>query len=731
MLFQASLSWKTDTSNEKLIPHAKIFNTKTQKYPESLDTQIKEITGIIDLSESTKQPLPADFKSKLTTIFLHIVEITQSTDYETLNAGQKLALNNFLAIIYLQFAPNQLPIAIQDTHPNTTQLLVNLYSKTAAIIQSADYETLTAIQKYALDNLLSIIYLRFSPDQLPPEIQTNPIQPISVKNLLEDPTHLTQKKIYKNTPYWINVGGKIRPVTLQCSVLRTDTGKAVVLKPRKHKSEQLTEGSYVYVKDAVQVYGPGGYINPDMPAATDFNTLQNIAEKEYLKIALEYMSKLKSVASLPKPVAVKLRLKASKLLELWLIKKYPAATQEEIDAAIKTLLKTEQQQIDIPFLQMLTHHVARQAHLAQITGLGASCGTFLSRATHHANPKAPTILIPKNIALEFFMCKVSGKELFEDISKRDPSNPNEFLRTFTIACSFINQLINWHLNDVTHRDIKTENAIVNQDGEVKIIDPGFAAHKDEFLPTSTYFTPQTKLPFDTLSCGTPEYVSKEIWEMINTRIPPSFKMLCAADFYALGVSLWILFCGAQPVYNEGDNTQLFANNPEQFCISHNGCTLVQLFKKQFTTCWKNNPAWKNLDPYQQNEIINKTFNLISSLLNPDWTQRPAEDFVADEAERIKTLVHGYCAPSPAPVVTSPAGSIATSSSSPVDARYSSPRTTSSTSTGSEEDFCKLISSPIRTHSLFASPPLTPPLPGQQIQPLSEQGFSRATSVTCF
>jgi 5'-AMP-activated protein kinase catalytic alpha subunit len=81
-----------------------------------------------------------------------------------------------------------------------------------------------------------------------------------------------------------------------------------------------------------------------------------------------------------------------------------------------------------------------------------------------------------------------------------------------------------HSRGVCHRDIKPENILVDDEGNVKIIDFGFSASSVTKLNTF---------------CGTPPFMSPEI----TKKIPYNGA---GADIWALGVMLYQLVVGTLP-----------------------------------------------------------------------------------------------------------------------------------------------------------------------------------------
>lgn len=89
-----------------------------------------------------------------------------------------------------------------------------------------------------------------------------------------------------------------------------------------------------------------------------------------------------------------------------------------------------------------------------------------------------------------------------------------------------------HSNNVTHRDLKLENILLDEKNNVKIIDFGF----------STCFPHEKKVK---VFCGTPTYMAPEIVSRKEYSGPP-------ADVWALGVLLYAMLCGGFPFKASAD-----------------------------------------------------------------------------------------------------------------------------------------------------------------------------------
>ena len=93
-----------------------------------------------------------------------------------------------------------------------------------------------------------------------------------------------------------------------------------------------------------------------------------------------------------------------------------------------------------------------------------------------------------------------------------------------------------HNRSITHRDIKLENLLLDEDKNIKIIDFGFS----------------TCIPNDKrvkIFCGTPSYMAPEIVNKTEYCGPP-------ADVWALGVLLFTMLCGCFP-YRGATDAELY------------------------------------------------------------------------------------------------------------------------------------------------------------------------------
>lgn len=104
------------------------------------------------------------------------------------------------------------------------------------------------------------------------------------------------------------------------------------------------------------------------------------------------------------------------------------------------------------------------------------------------------------------------------------------------ACKIFYQIIQaleyCHNNEVTHRDIKFDNVLLDHSNNIKLIDFGFSTCMDKSLKTKIF-------------CGTPSYMAPEIIKKEEYFGPP-------VDIWACGVVLFGMLCGYFPFKSYSD-----------------------------------------------------------------------------------------------------------------------------------------------------------------------------------
>ncbi|CAD8106027.1 unnamed protein product [Paramecium primaurelia] len=124
-----------------------------------------------------------------------------------------------------------------------------------------------------------------------------------------------------------------------------------------------------------------------------------------------------------------------------------------------------------------------------------------------------------------------GGELFQQLKRVKRMDEQQAKFYFSQVCLAIHHL---HENGIIYRDIKPENILIDQDGNIKLADFGLARPnmKDDLLAFSF--------------CGSPEYMAPEML----LKSGHNYQI----DHYCLGALLYELLTGLPPYYS---------NNPEQ------------------------------------------------------------------------------------------------------------------------------------------------------------------------
>ncbi len=169
---------------------------------------------------------------------------------------------------------------------------------------------------------------------------------------------------------------------------------------------------------------------------------------------------------------------------------------------------------------------------------------FIAEAQIIAQLEHPTIVPVHEIGLMpgglpyFTMKKVRGKLLSEVINERRVDNSNDFiryrkrlLRRFSLLC---NGVAYAHSRGVVHRDLKPDNIIIGEYGEIQIMDWGLAKvlNDSSVVKPSEVSTVRNNHSMSTMMgsiAGTPAYMSPEQARGELDRIGP------ASDIFSLGL----------------------------------------------------------------------------------------------------------------------------------------------------------------------------------------------------
>lgn len=122
---------------------------------------------------------------------------------------------------------------------------------------------------------------------------------------------------------------------------------------------------------------------------------------------------------------------------------------------------------------------------------------------------------------------VEGQTLYDLVNKKHGMSEDDARPIFLQMCLAVLAL---HKKNIVHRDIKCENAIIDVDGALRLIDFGFARNTQ---------------PLMTTYCGSPSYVAPEL---VLRRLYTS-----EIDVWAMGVVLYTILTGNHPFIS--DNIQ--------------------------------------------------------------------------------------------------------------------------------------------------------------------------------
>ena len=128
---------------------------------------------------------------------------------------------------------------------------------------------------------------------------------------------------------------------------------------------------------------------------------------------------------------------------------------------------------------------------------------------------------------------IKGQTLRTVLEEQAP-NPLPVDEAIRITLQICEALVNCHEQGIFHRDIKPENIMMQEDGNIKIIDFGIALLEGARRVTWRGLS-------DTV--GTPDYMSPEQLK--------GQRGMAGSDIYAVGVMLYEMLCGHTPF--EGEN----------------------------------------------------------------------------------------------------------------------------------------------------------------------------------
>lgn len=126
---------------------------------------------------------------------------------------------------------------------------------------------------------------------------------------------------------------------------------------------------------------------------------------------------------------------------------------------------------------------------------------------------------------------VKGESLHANL-KAAPNRQFSEEKTVRIMKQLLSVLAYLHQRNVTHRDIKLENIIIDQKGIIKLIDFGFCCCSSNDVKLKVF-------------CGTPSYMCPEIVMKKEYIGPPT-------DIWASGILMFAMLCGQFPFRGQND-----------------------------------------------------------------------------------------------------------------------------------------------------------------------------------
>ena len=156
----------------------------------------------------------------------------------------------------------------------------------------------------------------------------------------------------------------------------------------------------------------------------------------------------------------------------------------------------------------------------------------LASALDHPNICAIYDIGESNGLYFIVMPFIEGKTLKEVINKQ----ALELLSALSIAIQVADAIAAAHARGIVHRDIKPTNVIVNDQGQVKVLDFGLAKmleNENETTPNLDKSMTEIGVPYGTLGYGSPEQAAGE---RVDHR----------TDIFSLGVMIYEMVTGQQP-----------------------------------------------------------------------------------------------------------------------------------------------------------------------------------------
>ncbi|PPD91795.1 hypothetical protein GOBAR_DD11261 [Gossypium barbadense] len=223
----------------------------------------------------------------------------------------------------------------------------------------------------------------------------------------------------------------------------------------------------------------------------------------------------------------------------------------------------------------------------------------MRRLQHHPNILKIHEVMASKTKIYLVMELASGGELFSKVLRRGRLTESAARRYFS---QLVSALHFCHLNGVAHRDVKPQNLLLDQSGNLKVSDFGLSALPEQLNDVGLLHT----------ACGTPAYTAPEV---VRRKGYNGSK----ADAWSCGVILFVLLAGYLPF--DGNLMTMYKK--------------IQRREFQFPS-WISKQAkaiiWQLLDPNPDTRMS------IAKLMETSWFKRTSKAFPSSNSQQ-ESLLH--------------------------------------------------------------------------------------------
>ncbi|TYG98760.1 hypothetical protein E1A91_A10G132800v1 [Gossypium mustelinum] len=224
----------------------------------------------------------------------------------------------------------------------------------------------------------------------------------------------------------------------------------------------------------------------------------------------------------------------------------------------------------------------------------------MRRLQHHPNILKIHEVMASKTKIYLVMELASGGELFSKVLRRGRLTESAARRYFS---QLVSALHFCHLNGVAHRDVKPQNLLLDQSGNLKVSDFGLSALPEQLNDVGLLHT----------ACGTPAYTAPEV---VRRKGYKGSK----ADAWSCGVILFVLLAGYLP-FDDGNLMTMYKK--------------IQRREFQFPS-WISKQAkaiiWQLLDPNPDTRMS------IAKLMETSWFKRTSKAFPSSNSQQ-ESLLH--------------------------------------------------------------------------------------------